>query len=110
MFSPLPAIVYVPFAASNSTLPLCSTFPTSPELSKIPTAPPSAAFTEIPGVHFLPATANTNPTKHTTTQIFLRPLSMQFLLDISANLGRPARLVNAMRGIQFVLGFALLKT
>jgi hypothetical protein len=46
-------------------------------------------------VHRPPATANTNATKHTTTPIFLRPLSMQFLLDGSANLGCPAQLVNA---------------
>src|SRR5208283_1148212 len=80
MFSPLPVIVYVPFAASNSMVPLCSTFPTSPVPSKIPTAPDSAASTETPSLHHPQAAANSNTTKHTTTHIFRLPLSMEFLL------------------------------
>src|SRR4029077_14132765 len=105
MFSPLPAIVYVPFAASNSTLPLRSICPTSPVPSKIPTAPPSAASTEVTRVHLLRTPATTHATTHATANIFRRPLSIESSSNVSAKLGRPVQVVNPIRAVQFVLVF-----
>jgi hypothetical protein len=105
MFSPLPAIVYVPFAASNSTLPLCSTCPTSPVPSKIPTAPRSAASTGVTRVQLLHTPATTHATTHATANIFRRPLSIESSSNVSANLGRPVQVVNPIRAVQFVLVF-----
>src|SRR6516225_11115295 len=108
MFSPLPAMVYVPFAASNSTLPLCSTFPTSPVPSKIPTVLFPGASAEITRVHLPNVTLSINATTHHTAHIFRLPPSIEPPSNVSVNLGRPAHLVNAPRRPIFLrFGFLL---